>query len=151
MYAFYLSTMVTVEDVISRLESRAFNHGVDVDVLLEKIPSNVVDSHLEVNEWLDLKDVSHIQPQSTHPHLADDPSNIMWEDSDVNRARGAQEMTNTEILTAQLDNELDARMIDNPTVDVHEMEWLDTLASNDIDIDLDTVDIGFPETSPIFW
>ena len=32
------------------------------------------------------------------------PSNIMWEDSDVNRPRGAQEMTDTEILTAQLDN-----------------------------------------------
>jgi len=143
--------MVTVEDVISRLETRAYNHGVDVDVLLEKIPSNVVDSHLEVNEWLDLKDVSHIQPQSTHPHLADDPSNIMWEDSDVNRSRGAQEMTDTEILTAQLDNEIDASIIDGPSPDVPDTEWLDVLETADISIDLDDIDIGFPETSPIFW
>ena len=143
--------MVTVEDVISRLESRAANHGVDVDVLLEKIPSNVVDSYLEVNEWLDMKDVSHIKPQSTHPHLASDASNIMWEDSDVNRNRGAQEMTETEILTAQLDNELDARTIDGPNVDVPEMEWLDVLETADIDIDLDDVDVGFPETSPVLW
>jgi hypothetical protein len=143
--------MVTVEDVISRLESRASNHGVDVDVLLEKIPSNVVDSHTEVNEWLDIKDVSHIKPQSTHPHLADEASNIIWEDSDVNRSRGAQEMTDVEVLTAQLDNEFDARIIDNPTVDVPEMDWLDVLVSNDIDISLDTIDVGFPETSPILW
>ena len=33
--------MVTVEDVISRLDSRAANHGVSPDVLLEMIPSNV--------------------------------------------------------------------------------------------------------------
>jgi hypothetical protein len=143
--------MVTVDDVIFRLESRAYNHGVGVDVLLEKIPSNVVDSHLEVNEWLDLKDVSHIQPQSTHPHLADDPSNIMWEDSDVNRPRGAQEMTEIEILTAQLDNEIDARTIDGPNPDVPDMEWLDVLEANDIDIDLDDIDVGFPETSPVLW
>ena len=142
--------MVTVDDVISRLESRAYNHGVDVDVLLEKMPSNVVDSHIEVNEWLDLKDVSHIQPQSTHPHLADDPSNIMWEDSDVNRPRGAQEMTDLEILTAQLDNVIDARTIDGPSTDGPDLEWLGVLETADIDTDVDDISIGFPSTSPIF-
>jgi len=141
--------MVTVEDVISRLETRASNHDLDVDVLLEKIPSNVVDSHIEVNEWLDLKDVSHIQPQSTHPHLANEPSNIMWEDSDVNRSRGAQEMTDTEILTAQLDNEIDARTIDNSSLNFPEDEWLDVLETSNIDID--DIDVGFADTSLTFW
>ena len=45
-----------------------------------------------------MKDVSHIHPVSTHPEMANDPDNIVWEDSDVNRARGAQVMTETEIL-----------------------------------------------------
>ena len=31
--------MVTVEDVIGRLESRAANHNMDIDDLLEKIPA----------------------------------------------------------------------------------------------------------------
>ena len=144
--------MVTVDDVISRLESRAANYGVDPDVLLEKIPTNVVDSHLEVNDWMDMKDVSHIYPVDTHPHLADDPRNIMWEDSSVNRARNqGQVMTETEILTAELDNQLDASIIDGPNNDVPEVEWLDVLTDADIDINMDYVDVGYPETSPLFW
>jgi hypothetical protein len=138
--------MVTVEDVISRLDSRAANHGVDTDVLLEKIPSNVVDSHLEVNEWLDIKDVSHIQPVSTHPHLSSDPDNIIWEDSGVNRARGAEPMTDLDVLTAQLDNQLDASVIDGPMTDIPDSDWMDVLVSSDI-----PVDIEFPEFSPIIF
>ena len=136
--------MVTVDDVIGRLESRAYKHGLEVGDLLEKIPSDVRDCHEEVNEWLDTKDVSHKMPVSTHPHLQSDPDNVMWEDSDINRARGAQPMTETEILTAQLDNELDARMIDDNSLP--DADWIDVLVANDVDTDFD-----FPEQSPMFW
>ena len=142
--------MVTVDDVISRLESRAANHGIDMDVLLDKIPSNVVDSHVEVNEWLDMKDVSHKMPVSTHPHLASDPDNIIWEDSDVNRARGAEPMSELEVLTAQLDNQLDAKAIDGSTVDIPDMEWVDVLQDADIDFDLDLAK-DQSDKNPIFY
>ena len=138
--------MVTVEDVISRLDSRAANHGVSPEVLLEKIPSNVVDSHIEVNEWLDMKDVSHIQPVSTHPHLSSDPDNIIWEDSGVNRSRGAEPMTDLEVLTAQLDNQLDATTIDGPMTDIPDSDWMDVLTDADI-----PVDIEFPEFTPMMF
>ena len=142
--------MLSVADVIDRLESRAANHGVEVSDLLEMMPSNVRDSHTEVNEWLDIKDVSHKKPVSLYPDLANDPDNIMWEDSDTNRQRGAREMTELEVLSAELDNELDARTIDGPSPDVPDPEWLDVLEEADIDIDLDDVDVGFPKVFPFF-
>jgi hypothetical protein len=138
--------MVTVDDVISRLDSRAYNHGVGVDVLLDKIPSNVVDSHLEVNDWLDQKDVSHIQPVSTHPHLQSDPDNIIWEDSSVNRARGADSMSELDVLSAQLDNQLDADLIDGSPLDIPDNDWIDVLVDNDIPLDIE-----FPDFQPMFF
>ena len=148
---FVNSFMTTVDDVISRLEARADAHGVEPEDLLEKMPPSVIDNHEEVNAWLDMKDVSHIYPQSTHPELANDPDNIVWEDSDVNRARGAEVMTDTEILTAKLDGELDARTIDGPLPDVPEMDWLEYTQSIDVSMDLEHIDIGYPETNPLFW
>ena len=126
--------MITVEDVLNQLEARAYSHGMDVADLVEKIPSNVVDSHLEVNEWLSQKDVSHIYPQSTHPWIASDPDNVMWEDSSVNRARGAEVMTEAEILTAEIDNSFDADIIDSTILDTDNSEWIDVLAELDVDI-----------------
>jgi hypothetical protein len=126
--------MITVEDVLNQLESRAYNHGMDVADLVEKIPLNVVDSPSEVNEWLSQKDVSHIYPQSTHPWMASDPSNVMWEDSLPNQIRGAEVMTEAEVLTAELDNTFDADIIDSTFVDDNNEEWLEVLEMIDPDI-----------------
>ena len=136
--------MNTVDDVISRLESRAYNHGLEVEDLLQKIPSNVVDCHKEVNDWLDTKDVSHVQPVSTHPHLATDPDNWIWEDSDINRARGAVPMTEAEVLTAELDNQIDAQIIDGPSADIPDSEWADVLSDADVFVDFDPPDLSIP-------
>jgi hypothetical protein len=125
--------MNNVDDVINQLQARASNHGIDVSDLIDKIPPNIVDSHLEVNEWLSQKDVSHIYPQSTHPTIASDPDNVMWEDSTVNRARGAEVMTEAEILTAEIDNQLDADIIDSTYPDTDNEEWLDALADIEFD------------------
>lgn len=126
--------MITVEDVLNQLESRAYSHGMDVADLVEKIPLNVVDSPSEVNEWLSQKDVSHIYPQSTHPWMASDPSNVMWEDSLPNQIRGAEVMTEAEILTAELDNTLDADIIDSTFVNDNNEEWLEVLEMIDPEI-----------------
>jgi hypothetical protein len=126
--------MITVEDVLNQLESRAYSHRMDVADLVEKIPLNVVDSPSEVNEWLSQKDVSHIYPQSTHPWIASDPDNVIWEDSSVNRSRGAEVMTEAEVLSAELDNSLDADIIDSTFVDDNNEEWLEVLETIDPDI-----------------
>ena len=143
--------MTTVDEVIYRLESRAIAHGLEPADLLEKMPSDLLDDHKEVSEWLGMKDVSHIYPSSTHPELASDPDNVIWEDSDVNRARGAEVMSETEILTAKLDGELDARMIDGPLPDVPDMDWLEYTQELGVSMDLDHIDIGYPETNPLLW
>lgn len=126
--------MITVEDVLNQLESRAYNHGMDVADLVEKIPLNVVDSPSEVNEWLSQKDVSHIYPQSTHPWIESDPDNVMWEDSSINRSRGAEVMTEAEVLTAELDNSFDADIIDSTFVDDNNEEWLEVLEMIDPEV-----------------
>ena len=140
--SFISFTMVTVDDVISRLDSRGNNHGLEVEDLLQKIPTNVVDCYKEVNEWLDIKDISHIQPSSTHPHLQSDPGNWVWEDSGVNRARGGVPMTEAEVLTAQIDNQLDAQIIDGPSADIPDSEWAEVLSEADVFVDFETPDLS---------
>ena len=53
---------------------------------------------------VDGKDASHIQSVNNAPHLAADNSNIIWEASNINRARGAENMTSVERLQAQDSN-----------------------------------------------
>lgn len=133
--------MVTVEDVVSRLQARAANYDMTVGDLLEKIPSNVVDSHTEVNDWLDQKDISHKFPTSTHPELVNDPNNWTWEDSSVNRARQDDVMTDFEVLQAQIDNDLDASLIDGNPYDSPDSEWVDVLIDSDIPLEFPDPDI----------
>lgn len=123
--------MVTVDDVVARLESRAANHDMEVSDLLEKIPPNVRDSHVEVNEWLDQKQVSHYQPTSTHPELRNDPNNWDWEDPSPNMRRQDTPMTDMEIQYNQYDNELDASLIDGHPYDNIDPEWADVLITTD--------------------
>ena len=54
-----------------------------------------------VRQFLRGKDASHIQSVNNAPHLARDSGNILWENSGVNRARGADNMTGLEQLSTQ--------------------------------------------------
>ena len=54
------------------------------------------------------KDASHIQSVHNAPDLAADNSNILWESSEINRARGAENMTGSEQLRAQATNAFDS-------------------------------------------
>ena len=137
--------MVTVDDVINRLDTRASNHGLEMEDLLEKIPPEVRDSHEEVDKWLDIKQVSHDLPVSTHPHLASDPDNIRWEDASTNMARGATPTTEAEKVAIELDNSLDASLIDGHPFDAPDPEWADVLIQADVFPDMDIpVDFDTP-------
>ena len=61
-----------------------------------------------VERFLEGKDASHIQSVKNAPHLASENSNLMWEDSIINRARGAENMTGNEQFWAQAGNTFDA-------------------------------------------
>jgi len=111
--------MNTLDDVIASMEARGANHDIPLEDMVAKLPPSV-DTLPELTEWLDTKDISHIKPVSTHPHLVNDPDNWVWEDSDVNRARGAEIMSDAELIAAQIDNLEDAERLQvlyDPTID----------------------------------
>ena len=64
-----------------------------------------------VKQFLQGKDASHIKSVHNSPHLATDHSNILWENSGINRARGAADMTGLEHFKAQATNAFDASQI----------------------------------------
>ena len=109
---------MTEDQAFDYLYDRAAAHGLTVQELLSVTPSCVSDCHLEAAEFWEGKDISHINPQSTHPHLANDIANVMPEDPSTNRARGAQVMTQSEIEAANADNQADAADIDNDAFDL---------------------------------
>lgn len=104
--------MATAESVSEYLAERAAPYGGTVGDMLTKTPMSLWDNPDELMEFWSDRDLSHVFPQSTHPHLADVWSNIVAEDASVNRARGAEIMTDYEVEQALLDNEVDAQMID---------------------------------------
>ena len=104
--------MMTETEAIDYLEMRAARHGMTYHDLMEVTPDPVADSPQEAAAFWEVKHISHIEPQATHPHLASDPSNVIPEDPTPNLERGAETMTDDEILIAQLDNYVDAVMID---------------------------------------
>ena len=104
--------MHTIDSVTDYLTGRAANYGGTLGDILDKTPVSLWDNPDELMAFWEDRDLSHIMPQSTHPHLAHDWDNIVAEDSSLNRARGAEEMTDGEIAAAELDADFDATMID---------------------------------------
>ena len=94
------------------LDTRAYNEGISVDDLLDMTPSSVADNPVESAMFWQQRDYSHKLPTSQYPWLSDDPDNAMPEDPSVNRSRGAEEMTEMDILIAEEDNEVLAQTID---------------------------------------
>jgi hypothetical protein len=58
---------------------------------------------------MQLKDISHIEPLSKGGNPAGD--NWLLEDSSVNRSRGAETMTNQEIVAAEADSIIDGKRL----------------------------------------
>ena len=116
-FALYLIHMI--DTVVAYLDERAARYGGTAADILDKTPTFLWDNPDEIMAFWDTHDLSHVFPQSTHPHMADDWNNIVAESSDVNRARGAEIMTHDEIVDAELDSTLTALEIDSmwPTGD----------------------------------
>ena len=107
---------MTEVEATTYLIERGDRYGLSLQQMKDMIPLSIRDDAVKCAEFAELRDLSHDLPQSTHPELANDPSNIMFEDPSANRSRGAVEMTNLEELVATLDNEVLAAQIDlSPT------------------------------------
>lgn len=64
-----------------------------------------------VKTFLQNKDASHIQSIHNAPHSATESGNILWENSSINRARGAADMRVWEQFTATTSNAFDTAQI----------------------------------------
>ena len=106
---------MTDVEATTYLIERGDRHGLSLQQMREMIPLSIRDDVVKCAVFVEQRDVSHDLPQSTHPELANDPSNIILEDPSANRSRGAVEMTNLEELVAMHDNEVLAAQIDIPS------------------------------------
>ena len=118
--------MATAEYVADLLSTRAAAYGGTLGDMLARTPVCLWDSPNELMEFWADKDLSHIYPQSTHPELAEVWSNIVAEDSSVNRSRGAQVMTQDDLLIAEQDAYLDSSVLDMQFVD-DDAEFLEAI------------------------
>ena len=109
--------MNDVQSVYALLDDRASRYGGTVAQMLDITPPSLWDSPTELTAFWDQRDLSHVFPQSTHAWLANDWDNIIPESPTHNRARGADVMTDVEIIDAQLDNELLALDIESTSFD----------------------------------
>jgi len=98
----------TFSDLMEYLAERGAPYDIPADDLLAAIPESAREPKLAF-EFMQLKDISHIEPLSKGGATAGD--NWVLEDSSVNRARGAETMTQTEQNTAELDGIRDAQSL----------------------------------------
>ena len=98
----------TVFELMEYLTDRGAPYGISAGELYESIPENAREPKVAY-EFMQLKDISHIEPLSKGGQPAGD--NWLLEDSSVNRSRGAETMTPDEINTAQADNIIDGKKI----------------------------------------
>ena len=98
----------TTFELMEYLTDRGAPYGISAGELFESIPENARSPKVAY-EYMQLKDISHIEPLSKGGEPAGD--NWVLEDSSVNRARGAETMTEQEIEAAEADGKADARML----------------------------------------
>ena len=100
----------------SLLISRGGNHGIPASDLLRKIPQNLLDNPQDIEQFLKIKDIGHFIPTSKGGS-SNNFDNWDYEDFQINRARGAKEVTLNEKINADFDNQIDAYLIDSKTPD----------------------------------
>ena len=100
----------------ARLISRGGNYGIPASDLLRKMPKNLLDNPEDIEQFLNIKEISHEDPISKggSPNNFD---NWNFEDSQINRVRGANQVTFEEKIYTDLDNQIDAYLIDSKTPD----------------------------------
>ncbi len=96
--------------VYGALSQRAASYGMRALDLYWRIPYAVRSRGPGyILPWIKGRDVSHIMPRSTHPHMAGNPGNVVWERSYLNRARGPRPMTRSEVFRARADHSIGGR------------------------------------------
>ena len=99
---------MTESQAIDYMISRGEHHGLSLNQVLDMVPDTISGDMVQSAEFVEGKHFSHILAQSTHPELAQDPTNIILEDPTPNRERLADPMTPIEEFVAYIDNYTDS-------------------------------------------
>ncbi len=84
---------------------RGFRPSAEARKLFNKVPQQIKNAgERAVRDFLHRKDVSHIQSVRNAPHLARDASNVILESHAKNLARGARNMSKTDLIKAKIGN-----------------------------------------------
>ena len=102
---------MTESQAIDYLISRGELHGLTLNQVLDMVPDSISHDMVMSAELVENKHISHIMAQSTHPELAQEPSNMILEDPTPNMERGSDPMTLHEEFAALIDNQLDAMSV----------------------------------------
>ena len=101
----------TLPDLLEYLDDRGARYGIPGSEIHEAIPAAIRSDAKQSFDYMQMKDISHIQPLSKGGPPAGD--NWILEDSDVNQARGAKEMTPEELEAAEADSDIDVAKLKN--------------------------------------
>ena len=98
----------TFVELLEYLDDRGAKYGIEGIEIYKEIPFEARDPKVAY-EYMQLKDISHIEPLSK----GGDPAGDNWflEDSEVNRARGAETATEAEQAAAEADGKRDASQL----------------------------------------
>ena len=91
-----------LSEVAKSLANRAGN--IAPDKLFELIPDGVKLSEKHIVEFIKKHEVSHIKSIKNNPAKAGDVSNVVFEISSKNRARGSRNMSRAEVQSARFNN-----------------------------------------------
>ena len=99
---------MTETEAIDYLTDRGEAHGLNLDQVLDMVPDTISHDVVKSAMFVEDKHISHIMARSTHPELAQDPSNMILEDPEPNMERGADPMSPIEEFVAHIDNYCDS-------------------------------------------
>lgn len=97
-----------LSNLMEYLDQRGAPYGIDGSEILDQIPQSVRKPEMAY-QYMQLKDISHIEPLSQGGEPAGD--NWFLEDKSVNRSRGAETVTEAEQVAAKEDGYWDAQKI----------------------------------------
>ena len=99
---------MTEQEAIDYMIDRGEAHGLSLEQVLDMVPDTISNDMVKSAMFIENKHISHILAQSTHPELAQEPSNMILEDPEPNMERGADPMSPIEEFVAHIDNYCDS-------------------------------------------
>tara|TARA_B100001778_G_C18582380_1_gene628122 strand:- start:379 stop:1317 length:939 start_codon:yes stop_codon:yes gene_type:complete len=116
------------KDTQDYINDRYGTYGIDGEDAFNSFPDELKDLPPEkIEEFLQMKHISHKNPRSKFPDQEDDIENTILEDPDVNIRRSDNIMTEAEINAAEIDNINDIESLSSTIESVDETGFLDVV------------------------